>query len=103
MRQVAETSHSRPYTALPNTPTMMKLGLFVKNEETFHELDQIRRLRNEVVHGVRTLESDDVLYQAGDLLEHLLSRMRSESSQEAQQIIDSSDTIQRILKKDMHK
>ncbi len=103
VRQVAETSHSRPYTALPNTPTMMKLGLFVKNEETFHELDQIRRLRNEVVHGVRTLESDDVLYQAGDLLEHLLSRMRSESSQEAQQIIDSSDTIQRILKKDMHK
>lgn len=102
VRQVADTSKSKQYAVLPNTSTMIKLGLFVKNEETYRELEQIRRLRNEVVHGIRTLESDDALYQAGELLEHLLSRIRSESSQEAQQIIDLSETIQNILKKYLH-
>jgi hypothetical protein len=72
---------------------MKRLGLFVKNEEIYRELEQIRRLRNDVVYGVRIFESEDVLYQAGEMLENLLGRMRSESSEKTQQIIDSSDNV----------
>ena len=100
VKEITEKMKITPFPSLPTTTHLMRLGLFEKNKERYREIEQLRRLRNEVVHRPRTVESEDILYQASQELDDLLNHMTEESSDTVQQIIDSSDIIQEILRKD---
>jgi ppGpp synthetase/RelA/SpoT-type nucleotidyltranferase len=81
----------------PNAPTLMNLGLFVENAGAIREIEQIRRFRNEIVHGVK-IPDNDALHRMGKYLEDALLNLSSSSSGEVHQLIETSDEIQKVIR-----
>ncbi len=99
---VSLIAHALPHKSqqraiVPNTTTFMNLGLLVENADAIHEIERIRRLRNEIVHGVR-IPDNDALHQMGKYLEEILLNLSSSSSGEVRQQIESSDEIQKVIR-----
>lgn len=94
VKEIANEIEHTQVSALPTTTHLMKLGVFEKNKERYREIEQLRRLRNEVVHGTGKIDSEDVLHEAGQMLGDLLRRIKAESSDKVRQVIDSSEIIQ---------
>jgi hypothetical protein len=80
----------------PSASVFQALGLFEQNKEVLGTVERLRRLRNQLVHGIES-PSGDYLSETIKLLESLFLNLKSQSSEKVREIIESSDRIQEIL------
>ena len=74
------------------------LGLFRQNEEALRTVERLRRLRNQIVHGIES-PSGDYLNENIKLLENLFLNLKNQSSEEVREAIQSSDKVQEIIER----
>lgn len=80
----------------PSATVFQALGLFEQNKEVLGTIEQLRRIRNQLAHGIES-PSADFLSEIIKLLENLFLNVKSQSSEKVREVIDSSDRIQKIL------
>jgi hypothetical protein len=66
---------------------LTKINLF-NNNDILLEIENLRRLRNEVIHGIKSPD-EKILLQSGEYIEDLLKRMLKDSPQ-YQELIEQS-------------
>ena len=82
----------------PSATLFKALGLFRQDEEALGTIERLRRLRNQIVHGIES-PSGDYLSENVKLLEKLFLNLKSQTSDEAREAIESLDKIQEIIDK----
>jgi hypothetical protein len=82
----------------PTASLFKALGLFSHDEEALEAIERLRRLRNQIVHGIES-PIGDYLSENIKLLEKLFLNLKSQASEEAREAIESSDKIQEIIDK----
>jgi len=82
----------------PTASLFKALGLFSQDEEALGAIERLRRLRNQIVHGIES-PSGDYLSENIKLLEKLFLNLKSQASEEAREAIESLDKIQEIIDK----
>ncbi|MFB0846554.1 GTP pyrophosphokinase [Paenibacillus oleatilyticus] len=67
-------------------PVYLLKDMNLLSKEIIYEVDHLRRLRNEVVHGVKIPE-DETLFSAGQYIENLIGKMIKELPEELKPLI----------------
>jgi hypothetical protein len=80
----------------PSATLFRALGVFAKDEEVLRAVEQLRRLRNQIVHGIESPSGDD-LSRSVKSLENLFLNLKSQSSEEVRKAIESSEIIEEII------
>ena len=75
----------------------MGISQFEKNKASLEIVEQLRRLRNQIVHGIEPPSTNDLRHSI-TLLKTLLLNLKNQSSERVQKVINSSDRIQNELK-----
>ncbi len=80
----------------PSASVFRALGLFTQDEEALRTVERLRRLRNQIVHGIES-PSGDYLSENIKLLENLFFNLKNQSSEEVREAIEASERVQEII------
>jgi hypothetical protein len=73
MTREASVDRAEPRAVVPTRRALERLGIL--DQQARAEIERIRRLRNNLVHGVEILDSEEIR-EAGQRLAQILSRLR---------------------------
>ena len=81
---------------MPSNSIFREMGLFTKDEDTLNTIEQLRNLRNQVVHGIE-VPGNEVLQDASASVEVVIRDLSKKASPQTKKIIENSAAIQALI------